>query len=317
MTAKPTIVVLGAGGMGALFGSILQQGGLNVTLVDTHVKHVEAIQKQGLKIIGYGGDRSVQIPITTDASSIHQADLILFQCKSHSSQAAAKAIKHLTDQGAVAISFQNGLGNEEVIADVLGEDKVLGGVTTMAGAMLEPGVIQDFSRTLSTIGEMAGCISERSRKIAQALSDAGLETNASENIVLDIWKKLLGNISTSAVSGVTNLTSAAALQIPALKGIALCALDEALAVAHSLDIALDRDAVVHGMEMISVAGGTGDNKTSLCVDLLNKRPTEVDFIYGSVIAKARSHNIATPTLDTLSALVKGIESHYMDHAAAG
>lgn len=310
MTWKPNVVVLGAGGMGALFGSILQQGGLTVTLVDTHMEHVEAIRNNGLKIIGYGGDRSVQIPITTDASSLNKADVILFQSKSHSTRTAAEAIKHLTDQGTVAISFQNGLGNEGVIADVIGKDKMLGGVTTMAGAMLEPGVIRDFSRTLSTIGEMDGGVSERSNRIAQAFSDAGLETNASENIVLDIWKKLLGNISTSAVSGATNLSSAAALQLPELKATALRALDEALAVADSQGMALDRDDVVRGMEMISQPGGTGDNKTSLCVDLLNRRPTEVDFIYGSVISKAREKDIPTPTLDTLAAIVKGLESHY-------
>ena len=65
------------------------------------------------------------------------------------------------------------------------------------------------------------------------------------------------------------------------------------------------------MELISEAGGTGDNKSSLCVDILNQRPSEVDFIYGSVIAKAREKGIDTPTLDTLSAIVKGLESHYM------
>ena len=68
--------------------------------------------------------------------------------------------------------------------------------------------------------------------------------------------------------------------------------------------------MVKGMEMISQPGGTGDNKSSLCVDLLNQRRSEVDFIYGSVIEIGESKGIPTPTLKTLYALVKGVESHF-------
>ena len=159
--------------------------------------------------------------------------------------------------------------------------------------------------------EMGGGISDRANVLARALSDAGLETHASADVVRDIWKKLLGNIAMSALSGATNLTAAGCLAVPELKATSLRALDEALAVATAYGIKLDRAETVAGMELISEAGGTGDNKSSLCVDILNQRPSEVDFIYGSVIAKAREKGIDTPTLDTLSAIVKGLESHYM------
>ena len=312
---KPKIVVLGAGGMGALFGSILQEGGLEVTLVDTSRAHVEAIRSKGLRITGFGGDRDVSIAATTDPTEIKTADVILFQCKSHGTRDAAKAVRHLTDTGAVAVSFQNGLGNEEVIAEELGLNAVLGGLTAMAGMMTGPGAIVDFSRVPSYIGEMSGGTSDRAERIAAALSAAGLETHVSGNIVQEIWKKLLGNISLSAISGATNLTSAEALTVPELKAVSLQAIDEALAVASAQGIILDRGAVLKGMEMISAPGGTGDNKSSLCVDILNRRPTEVDFIYGSVIAKGRDAGVPTPTLNTLAAIVKGLESHYIERLA--
>lgn len=309
---KPEIVVVGAGGMGALFGAILRQGGLKVTLVDTDAAHVAAIRDNGLAITGFGGDRMVDIAATTDAGEVGRADVILFQCKAHGTREGARSIRHLVAGGAVCVSFQNGLGNEEVIAGEVGADNVLGGLTAMAGMMLGPGRIRDFSRVSSYIGEMNGGMSARARQLASALTAAGLETHASGNITLDIWKKLLGNIAMSAISGATNMTGADCLRVPALKQTSLRALDEALAVAASYGIALDRAEAVKGMEMISKAGGTGDNKSSLCVDILNRRPTEVDFIYGSVIAKAREKGIATPTLDTLSSIVKGLESQYME-----
>mgnify|MGYP005668599427 FL=1 len=158
---------------------------------------------------------------------------------------------------------------------------------------------------------MPGGVSDRCRHIAASFTDAGLETYVSADIRRDIWKKLLGNIAMSAVSGTTDLTSAACLNIPELKTTSLRALDEALAVATSHGIVLDRDEALAGMVAISEPGGTGDNKSSLCVDILNQRKTEVDYIYGSVIALGRENGIATPTLETLASLVKGIESQYV------
>ena len=308
---KPDIVVAGAGGMGALFGAILHAGGLRVTLFDNNAEHVAAITSHGLSITGFGGDRVVDIPATTEAGDIKRADAILVQCKAHGTRDAARAVRHLVDGGAICVSFQNGLGNEDVLAAELGGDSVLGGLTAMAGMLLAPGKVRDFSRVPSYIGEMGGGISDRATVLARALSDAGLETHASADVVRDIWKKLLGNIAMSALSGATNLTAAGCLAVPELKATSLRALDEALAVATAHGIELDRAETVAGMEMISEAGGTGDNKSSLCVDILNQRPSEVDFIYGSVIAKAREKGIDTPTLETLSAIVKGLESHYM------
>jgi 2-dehydropantoate 2-reductase len=119
----------------------------------------------------------------------------------------------------------------------------------------------------------------------------------------------------SAVSGATDLTGAAVLQVPALRETCLRALGEAHAVATALGVELDLDDAVRGMEFISTPGGTGDNKSSLCVDLLNRRPTEVDFIYGTVIARAESVGVPVPTLRTLASIVKGLESKYMGAGA--
>jgi 2-dehydropantoate 2-reductase len=310
MALKADVVIIGAGGMGALFGSILQAGGLTVVLQDTNRDHVEAIQKDGLQINGFGGDRKAQITAISDPSQIQTAALLLFQCKGNASGEAAKGVKHLTSEGAVCISFQNGLGNEEVIAEEVGPENVLGGLTAMAGCMIAPGQIQDFARVPSYVGEMKGGISNRSRGIAKKLSKAGLETHAVPNIQLEIWKKLLGNISMSALSGLTNLKVAPLMAIPELRAVSFQAMEEALTVGLALGLPLETEAVVKGMEMISQTGGTGDNKSSLCVDLINQRRSEVDFIYGRVIEVGESKGIPTPTLKTLHALVKGVESHF-------
>jgi len=304
------ILVVGAGGMGALFGSILSENGLDVVLIDSNLEHIESVESKGLKIEGFGGNRTIRIPATSDPSELESANLLLFQCKSHGTRDAARSIRHLLHENSVCISFQNGLGNEEVIAEEVGTEKVLGGLTAMAGLLLGPGRIRDFSRVPSYIGEMEGGPSERVATIAEKLTHSGLETHTSENIRHEIWKKLLGNISISAISGLTNLTSATVMRIPELKSLCLQAMEEAFEVAIASGISLDRDAVLSGMELISQSGGTGDNKSSLCVDLLNHRPTEVDSIYGKVMKFGEEKGIETPTLKILHSLVKGVEENF-------
>ena len=304
------IAIVGAGGMGALFGSILAENGLDVALIDSNREHIESIESNGLKIEGFGGNRTVRIPATSDASELESANLLLFQCKAHSTRDASRSVRHFLHENSVCISFQNGLGNEEVIAEEVGTDKVLGGLTAMAGLLMGPGRIRDFSRVPSYIGEMHGGPSERVASIAEKLTYSGLETHTTENISHEIWKKLLGNISMSAISGLTNLTSATIMRIPELKSVCLQAMEEAFKVAVASGISLDREAVLSGMELISQSGGTGDNKSSLCVDLLNQRPTEVDSIYGGVIRFAEEKEIETPTLKVLHALVKGVEENF-------
>ena len=279
-------------------------------LIDSNREHIESVESKGLKIEGFGGNRTIRIPATSDPSELESANLLLFQCKSHGTRDAARSIRHLLHENSVCISFQNGLGNEEVIAEEVGADKVLGGLTAMAGLLLGPGRIRDFSRVPSYIGEMHGGPSERVASIAEKLTYSGLETHTTENISHEIWKKLLGNISMSAISGLTNQTSAAVMRIPELKSVCLQAMEEAFEVALASGILLDRDAVLSGMELISQPGGTGDNKSSLCVDILNHRPTEVDSIYGGVIQFAEEKGIETPTLKVLHALVKGVEENF-------
>ncbi len=159
MTAQPqTVAVLGAGAMGSLFGGLLAEGGLAVTLVDVWQDHVDRINRDGLAIVGYGGDRTVPVSATTDATTVVAADVVLVQTKALHTREAVGAAAALFRDGAVAISFQNGLGNEDVIAEVIGRDKVLGGVTAQGANIEGPGVVRNHGDLPSQIGELDGAL---------------------------------------------------------------------------------------------------------------------------------------------------------------
>jgi 2-dehydropantoate 2-reductase len=316
---QPRVVIVGGGAMGGLFGGLLAEGGLEVTIVDVWREHVAAINRNGLRIVGYGGDRAIAVKATSDAGSVRSADVVLFQCKAFANLAAARSVKHLFDGTSVAISLQNGLGNEETLAGVLGAANVLGGLTAQAGLVIEPGVVRNFGDLPTYVGEFAGELSDRAVKIAEAFTRHGLPTRASADIKREKWKKLLGNVALGAVSAVTDLTSAEIVAVPELRGCVLCALDEAAAVARACGIALADSEQREIFDKLTnpSGGGTGSSKSSMAADIAQRRRTEIDTIHGSVARLGREHGVPTPTIDTMIAMVKGLESRYLERAAGG
>jgi 2-dehydropantoate 2-reductase len=307
------VVVLGAGAMGSLFGGLLAEGGLEVTLVDPWKEHIDKIKQDGLQMVGFGGDRFVPIGATTDASEVKSADIVFVQCKANFNAAAAASVAHLFGDSTdtVAISFQNGLGNEEELATHFGKENVLGGLTAQGANVEGPGVIRNHAELPSYIGEMEGGVSERVKNIAAALSGAGLPTESSENIRLDIWRKLMANIAISAVSGITGLNIGQIFNEHRADSVSYAALEEAIAVANAVGVPLSFDDAHEILGKIAGPNGTPGNKSSLRVDIENSRPSEIDYINGAVVKFAKEHNIPVPINETLVTLVHAAQSHYL------
>ncbi len=312
MDRKPKIAVVGAGAMGCLFGGLLAEGGLDVTLVDVLQEHVDRINRDGLRIVGYGGDRSIPVRATTEPSGLPAVDVLFVQCKAPYTKEAVRRVLHLLRDDSVAISFQNGLGNEENIGEVVGMERVLGGTTAQGAAVEGPGAVRNFGNLPTHIGEMGGGISERAQRIAAALDRAGLQTTAVPDIRQAIWKKLLANIAISPTSAITNMTIKQVFAVPELRETAFEALDEAVEVARAEGVELNAAETREVIDQIAGPTGTGDNKSSLCVDIINRRPCEIDVISGAVVQLGRKHDIPTPVNKTLVAAVKALESHYLN-----
>lgn len=311
--AHPKVLIVGAGAMGGLFGGLLAEGGLEVILLDPWREHIDAIRQRGLRIVGYGGDRTVSLQATSDPGDVRSAEVVLFQCKAFANEAAARSVRHLFEGRAVAISFQNGLGNEEVLAGVLGERNVLGGLTAQAGLVEAPGVVRNFGDLPTHIGELQGGLSERAQTIADAFTRHGLPTQASADIKREKWKKLLGNVSLGAISAATDLTSAQIMAIPELRAVVLRAVEEAAAVGRAcgVDLSEAEKHEVLGKITDTSGGGTGSSKSSMAADVAQRRRTEIDTIHGAVARLGREHGVPTPTIDVMVGVVKGMESHYL------
>ncbi len=285
---------------------------MNVTLLDVDADHVARIKDQGLRLVGVGGDRTIQLPATVDPGAAGRADVVLVQCKAPATRAAVAAAKDAVfGPDTVAVSFQNGLGNEEIIAEVVGPENVLGGLTAQGATKEGPGLVRNFGDLPTYVGELDGGLSKRAVAIAEAFTAAGLETHASADIRRDMWKKLLANVWLSCASGATNLNARQIMAIPELAEVCFGALDEAATVARAAGIGLSEAETRETVAKIQGAGGTGDAKSSLCTDLLNQRPSEVDHINGAIVRMGRELGVPTPINATMAAIVKGLQSHYL------
>ncbi|HEV7259505.1 MAG TPA: ketopantoate reductase family protein [Bosea sp. (in: a-proteobacteria)] len=303
----PHVVIAGAGAMGCLFGGLLAERGLRVTLLARRQEHVAAIRERGLRIVGEGGERHVPIGAATSVDGLPPADIVLVQCKADATRIVSANVMPLMRKGSLAVSFQNGLGNEEIMAESLGDEAVLGGLTSLGATLEGPGVVRNYASLPTVVGELRGGLSTRVKDLAALMTAHGIPTRASEEILAEKWRKLMLNVAMSATSGLTGLTIGGVAGQPELSAVARRAMDEAAAVAEACGVSLPQEtryAIFDGI----VASGAARNKTSMRRDIEAGRPSEVEAIYLSVIERGRARGVPTPTLDAFAALVLGLEA---------
>jgi len=301
------IYFLGAGALGCAIGGTLAAGGSDVTLIDRYQEHVDAINRDGLKMKEGETERVVHVKAATDCRGLPPADLVIVLVKSfHTRDAILSALPIVGERTAV-MSLQNGLGHEDILAEAAGPSHVLAGKTYVGGVLLGPGRIIAGTRGKRTfIGELDGSISPRVAAIAEAFERAELPCTVSDNIVGTMWDKLLINVATGALSGVTGLPYGGLYAVPEIEACAVAAVGEAMAVARAAGIKLSiqepRDAWVMAAE-----GLPAEFRTSMLQSLDKGAATEIDFINGAVVRAGQRRNVPTPVNQVLVAAIKGIE----------
>lgn len=302
------IAVLGAGALGCTIGGTLAADGHEVVLITRNRAHVAAIQAHGLLMRSSEGERRVQVHAAVDARGLAAMDLVIVLVKSFDTRTAMAAATHLVGQDTMVLPLQNGLGHEEILAELVGRDRILAGKTYVGGVLLAPGVVlAGVSGKETLIGELDGALSDRARRIADAFNHAGLATQLSPNIVGVMWDKLLVNVATGALSGITRLPYGPLYRIPHVEATAIAAVEEAIAVARAQGIQLTTNDA-RSAWLKACAGLPDSFKTSMLQSLEKGSATEIDFINGAVVRRGARLGIPTPVNATLVACIKGIEA---------
>jgi 2-dehydropantoate 2-reductase len=299
------VCVVGCGAVGSLFAANL--AGLEdveMWAYDLARDHVDAINAHGLRLSGAG---SVVGPVraTTDASELPACDFGIVATKAMHTASAIAATAHAFADGCVC-SVQNGLGNEEAIAEHV--ERVIRGTTFPAGRIVEPGHVQWDVKGDTTIGpfEPSPAPFEEVERLADACTRAGMPTSAVRDARGPQWRKVIFNAATNPVGALTGLTHGQVCERPDLRRLVSALVDEGKAVAAAQGIELDADPeeLIDHAARPEIAYG---HKASMLQDVEARRPTEIDYLNGGIVRFGREHGVPTPLDEAILALVKGVE----------
>jgi 2-dehydropantoate 2-reductase len=311
------IAILGAGALGCAIGSTLTEGGHETWLIDRSATHVETMRRDGLRVDDAAGSRRVEVRAAMRAAEVGAVDLVIVLVKSFHTDSAMGGALELIGRDTVVLSLQNGLGHEDVLAGIVGRERVLAGKTYVGGVLRAPGHIQSgVSGKLTYIGELDGRLTRRVQAIAEAFNASGLATTVSDNILGTMWDKLLINVATGAITGITRLTYGQLYEEPELKATALAAVAEAMAAAKAAGVRLSMTDAQEAWTM-AAEGLSPAFKTSMLQSLEKGSVTEIDFINGAVVRWGERLGVPTPVNATLVACIKGIERAMTDRQRDG
>ena len=304
------IAIFGVGAMGSVYAALFAEAGHEVYGVDVWAEHVDAINRDGLRLEGASGDRTVSgIRATQDGASVGHCDLYVLATKASGVGPAAQTIAPIMGPESMVITIQNGLGAGERIAQFMPTDRVLLGVADGFGASMKgPGHAHHNAMNLIRLGEMDGGISDRLQQITGVWRQAGFKVKAFDDIDQLIWGKYICNSTFSGPCTVFNCTLGELMANPDWWEIGKgCAL-EVYALGRHKGIDFNFDDPI---EYVTAFGNKmPDARPSMLLDHLARRPSEIDAINGMAVELGREYGIATPYNEVLSAVVRQRETEF-------
>jgi 2-dehydropantoate 2-reductase len=291
------IAIVGTGAMGSVYAALFASAGHEVWAIDRWREHVDAMRKNGLRVEGASGDRTVKLNATTDPRDAGPCDLVVLATKAMHVSQAAQALEPLLGPQTPVLSIQNGLGGPDTAASILGKRRVMVGVVGGFGAsMRAPGHAHHNGWELVRLGEFGGPITERLKKVEDVWRGAGFRVKVFDDIDQLVWEKLLCNCAYSGPCAIAECTIGEVMTDPDLSRISAACATEGYEVALSKEIKLGfSDPVAYVREFGSKIPHA---RPSVLLDLMARRKSEIDVINGS---------IPRPTNQALTALVRARE----------
>ncbi len=300
------IAVVGCGAMGSVYAGLLAAAGHEIWAIDSWRDHIEAMRKNGLRLEGASGDRTVKINATTDAKDAGVCELVIVATKTMHVEGAAKASQALVGPNTTVISIQNGLGGPDTTARIIGKEKVLVGVVGGFGASIKaPGHAHHNGWELVRLGEYSGPVTPRLESVAKVWESGGFKVKCFDDIDQLIWEKLICNVCFSGTCAVTEKTIGEVMNDPDTWIVASGCAVEAYNVARARGIKLD---ISDPVDYVRNFGTKIPNaRPSMLLDHMAGRMSEIEAINGAIPPAAKAQGIAAPFNTVVSALVRAKE----------
>jgi 2-dehydropantoate 2-reductase len=313
------ICIYGAGAIGGYMGVQLAQAGAEVSLV-ARGAHLEAMKKNGLKLLIDGEERVQHLNCTDDPKELGPQDYVIIALKAHSVPGVVDSMQPLLGNDTSVVTAVNGVpywyfykfggaleGRTLESIDpgakqwqALRPERAIGCIVYPATEVVEPGVIQHVYGDKFPIGEPSGETTPRIERLAEVMNAGGLRAPVMPNIRDELWLKLWGNLCFNPISALTHATLDIIASDPATRAVAKAMMLEAqdIATKQGVSFRVDVERRING------AGAVGAHKTSMLQDLERSRPMEIEPLVTVVQEMGRMLDVATPTLDVVLALVK-------------
>ena len=295
------ILIVGTGALACYFAAKISASGQKVMILGSWKESLAAIKIKGIRLIDSDNlEYNYPVDVTNDPNDCKGSLITLVLVKSWQTRTAAQHLSQCLDDSGVALTLQNGLGNNEILSEYLGEQRVIVGSTTIGVSIVEPGSVKLNGNGGITLGSRADL-----DLVQHMLTKAGFSINVQENINDLLWGKLIINAAINPITALLQIKNGLLEYNPSTMELINNVINESVRVANALSIRLPYTDPYK--KIVDVIHSTSENTSSMLYDWMRNAPTEIDAINGSIINYGKKLGIATPYNQALYALVK---AHY-------
>ncbi|KAA3660317.1 MAG: 2-dehydropantoate 2-reductase [Calditrichaeota bacterium] len=308
MSEKLKITLFGTGAMACLFAARLHQyrhrieNAYFIRMFGHWQAQIDAIMKNGLQFIEQDGrSLHVNVPIAHEISDVGQTAIAVVCVKSYQTEATAKEIARTFRPDGIAVTLQNGFGNDAILERVLGPHRSACAITTQGAALSAPGVLKYAGGGETIFSPHPNKMSLLTRLI-QILNASSIPARFSDEFQISAWKKLIVNAAINPLTALSGVRNGALPENDAYRILMKNIVDEAVQVAALHDVILRADKMFE--EVIEVCRATRENRSSMLQDVSNGRPTEIEAINGAIVRMGENGGIRTPVHRALLKLMR-------------
>jgi 2-dehydropantoate 2-reductase len=297
------IAIVGAGGIGAIFGAALAQSGVDVAFV-ARGAHLAAIRENGLRIEGDRGETLIRPACATDdITGIGPVDYVLLCVKLWDVETAGAQLRPIIGAETAVIPLQNGVDAAERLIPILGREPLMGGTAFVTGSIVAPGIVrQTGTYQIMTFGELDRRPSPRGERLHELCETAGFDGVLSPDVMVPLWEKFLVLIPLANVNAVTRQPLGRYRADPDTWALVEASAREAAAVGRADGINLAPDAVEHALA--TIRSMPDYHMSSMGNDLVRGNRLELPWLAGKVVELGRRHGIPTPVNEFIYAALK-------------
>ncbi len=305
--AKPVIAIIGTGAVGAYYGGRLAQHGHDVHFLLRG--DYQAVKQNGWNIRSCDGDFALpagSVNAYNDPAKMPEANLVIVTLKTTANDQFESLITPLLKRDTTILTLQNGLGNEERLAELFGAERIVGGMAFVCINRIEPGVVHHIAEGTITLGEFRSAAGERVARIAEMLRTSKIPCRVVDDLRYGRWEKLVWNIPFNGLSATLNQTTDLLLALPEGEALVRSLMEEVISAARATGVELPRSLI---QAKIDQTRGMGAYKTSMHLDFLSGRPMEIEAIFGYPMRAAPSAGEPVPRLEALYRMLKLQDAH--------